>query len=143
MRWFVFTLLLLATQVLADSTATLTTDNGYIRQPMPGRTVTAGYLTLTNSGAKDVSLVSVTTDAFARAELHQHSHKDGMMRMEQVESIDIAAGTSVEMAPGGLHLMLFEASSELEIGQMVALQLHFSDGAQLLLTLPVKAMPKR
>ena len=143
MRLFLLTLLFLTTQVLADSTATLSAENGYIRQPMPGRTVTAGYFTLINTGAADVSLVSASTDAFARAELHQHSHKDGMMRMEQVEYIDIPAGASVELAPGGLHLMLFEPASALSIGQMIPVQLHFSNGQQLSLSLPVQAMPKR
>ncbi|MDX1392337.1 MAG: copper chaperone PCu(A)C, partial [Rheinheimera sp.] len=44
---------------------------------------------------------------------------------------------------GGLHLMLFEPTTELEIGQTVSLLLHFADGQQLTVAMPVVAMPKR
>ena len=143
MRVFISALLLLSSQVIADATTALSSENGYVRQPMPGRTVTAGYFTLHNHSTQPTLLTAASSSMFARAELHQHSHKDGMMRMEQVEEIAIAGGGSVELAPGGLHLMLFEPSKTLEIGQTVPVLLHFADGQQLTLALPVVAMPKR
>ena len=143
MRVFICALLLFSTQLLADVTAALKAEDGYIRQPMPGRTVTAGYFTLHNHSAQEARLTGASSNAFARAELHNHTHKDGMMRMEQVEQIVIASGDSIKLAPGGLHLMLFEPATELEIGQTVTVLLHFADGQQLTLALPVVAMPKR
>lgn len=141
MRWF-FTALLLSTQLFAAE-AVVTLDGGQIRLPMPGRSVSAGYFTLSNSSAQQMELTAVSSDAFKRIELHQHSHVDGMMRMEQIDSITIQAGKSVELAPGGLHLMLFEPVADLQAGQQVNLTLHFADGQQLLTSLPVVAMPKR
>ena len=141
MRAFIAAVLLFATQFAAAENISI--EDSQIRQPMPGRTVTAGYLTLHNHTAVEQQLVAVSSAAFARIELHQHSHRDGMMRMEQVEQIVIASGDSVKLAPGGLHLMLFEPATELEIGQTVAVLLHFADGQQLTLALPVVAMPKR
>nr|WP_245217416.1 copper chaperone PCu(A)C [Rheinheimera maricola] len=134
---------MLSLPLLADSTAALSTNNAYVRQPMPGRTVTAGYFVLHNHSAQDVRLIGASSSAFSRAELHSHSHKDGMMRMEQVDEIIIVSGGNVELAPGGLHLMLFEPVATLEIGQTVPMQLHFADGQQLTLAMPVVAMPKR
>ncbi|MDP2714895.1 copper chaperone PCu(A)C [Rheinheimera sp.] len=143
MRLLSTALLLLSMNVLADSGAAVSVTNEQIRQPMPGRTVTAGYLTLHNQSAQAIILKGASSPAFARTELHQHSHKDGMMRMEQVEQITVDAGESVEFAPGGLHLMFFEPTAALELDQAVPLSLQFADGQQLTLTLPVVAMPKR
>lgn len=143
MRVFICALLLLSTQLLADVTGGLTAEDGYVRQPMPGRTVTAGYFTLYNHSAQEARLTAASSNAFARAELHNHTHKDGMMRMEQIDELVIASGESIELAPGGLHLMLFEPATVLEIGQAVTVLLHFADGQQVTLALPVVTMPKR
>lgn len=143
MRVLFISLLIVALQAFAAAATPLVVEAGQVRQPLPGRTVTAGYFTLHNYSQMDVSLIAVNSSAFKRVELHQHSHKDGMMRMEQVEEISIAAGGSIELAPGGLHLMLFEPLVSLEIGQTVTVLLHFTDGQQLTVALPVVAMPKR
>lgn len=138
--WLVCFLCLMPAAMAAD---VLRVENGQIRQPMPGKTVTAGYFTLINDAAAAHSLVSVRSPAFKHAELHQHSHKDGMMRMEEVAQITVAANSSVTLAPGGLHLMLFQPQIELKAGQMIELQLQFADGTELSASLPVVAMPKR
>lgn len=142
MKWFFTALMLLSAQLFAAQ-AVVTLDNGQIRLPMPGRSVSAGYFTLKNSSEQQMVLTAVSSDVFKRIELHQHSHKDGMMRMEQIEQIVIAPGESTELAPGGLHLMLFEPTTALQVGQSVELILHFADGQQLAASLPVVAMPKR
>ena len=142
MKWF-FTALLLLSAPLFAAPAVVTIDNGQIRLPMPGRAVSAGYFTLHNSSEQQMVLTAVSSDVFGRIELHQHSHKDGMMRMEQIEHIVIPARGGVELAPGGLHLMLFDAPDTLQVGQSVELILHFADGQQLAASLPVVAMPKR
>lgn len=143
MRNILLVCLLCLMPAVAMAADELRVENGQVRQPMPGKTVTAGYFTLINSSDTARSLVSVHSPAFARAELHQHSHKDGMMRMEQVEQISVAAKSSVTLAPGGLHLMLFQPQTELKAGQMIALQLQFADGTELSVSLPIVAMPKR
>lgn len=143
MRLIYAALLLWSINVLADSSLAVSVTNGEIRQPMPGRTVTAGYLTLHNQSTQAIILTGASSPAFARTELHQHSHKDGMMRMEKVEQITVDVGGSVEFVPGGLHLMFFEPAAALEVEQTVPLSLQFSNGQELMLTLPVVAMPKR
>lgn len=143
MRLLLAAILLCSFQTLSATESALIVDNGQIRQPMPGRTVTAGYFTLYNHSEQDASLTGISSNAFERIELHQHSHKDGMMRMEKLDQITVAAGEKVSLAPGGLHLMLFEPAAELEIGQTVAVLLHFADGQQLTVALPIVAMPKR
>lgn len=118
-------------------------DNASIRQPMPGRTVTAGYFTLHNSTTEEQRLVAVSSPMFAKIELHQHLHLNGMMKMEQVDFITIPAQQSVVLQPGGLHLMLFEPVAVLQPGQMLEVELTFANGSLLKAEVPVVAMPKR
>ncbi|WP_215396591.1 copper chaperone PCu(A)C [Rheinheimera oceanensis] len=143
MRWFFAAMLMLSCAMFAKADPVFSVEDSQIRQPMPGRTVTAGYLTLYNRSAEAAKLVAASSSQFARVELHQHTHKDGMMRMEQISEINIDAGGSVAFEPGGLHLMLFEPTDTLEIGQQIPLTLEFADGQQLMLTVPVVATPKR
>ncbi|MAD74261.1 MAG: hypothetical protein CML20_05595 [Rheinheimera sp.] len=128
---------------LAANGAELIVADGQVRVPMPGRTVTAGYFTIQNNTAETVSLTAVKSSAFERAELHQHSHQDGVMRMEQIPHIAIEANTSVTLQPGGLHLMLFDPLQPLLVGESVNLSLTFSNGQQLELSMPLTEMPRR
>ena len=140
---FFAALLILSCALSAKADPVFSVEDSQIRQPMPGRTVTAGYLTLHNHSAEAAKLVAASSSRFARVELHQHTHKDGMMRMEQISEINIDAGGSVAFEPGGLHFMLFEPKDKLEIGQQIPLTLEFADGQQLMLTVPGAATPKR
>ena len=57
-------------------------------------------------------------------------HRDGMMKMRRVDEVVIAAHSSVALKSGGTHLMLFGVEMGLQAGDMIDLQLHFSDGSQ-------------
>ena len=83
------TLLAMLVTVFAGLAAAqeISIENGSIRQPMPGRTITAGYFTLHNATTEEQRLVAVSSPMFAKIELHQHSHQNGMMKMEQVLKI--------------------------------------------------------
>ncbi|MBV2130719.1 copper chaperone PCu(A)C [Arsukibacterium indicum] len=121
----------------------ITVTEGQVRVPMPGRTVTAGYFTINNNTSEAIKLLSADSAAFERAELHQHTHQDGVMRMEHVSHIDIAANGSVSLQPGGLHLMLFNPVQPLLAGESVMVVLRFSNGQQLELSMPLTEMPRR
>jgi hypothetical protein len=139
---FIFLVACAVISLAVDSAELIVTD-GHVRVPMPGRTVTAGYFTIQNNTAATVSLTAVESAAFERAELHQHSHQDGVMRMEQVPQIDIEANASVTLQPGGLHLMLFTPLKPLLAGESINISLQFSNGQQLELSMPLTEMPRR
>jgi len=139
---FLLTAIFALTGLPATATE-LTATEGQVRVPMPGRTVTAGYFTIHNNSSAAVKLLSAESAAFERAELHQHTHQDGVMRMEHVSDIEIAANSSVSLQPGGLHLMLFNPKQPLLAGESVTVVLHFNDGKQLELSMPLTEMPRR
>ncbi|MBE8716706.1 copper chaperone PCu(A)C [Cellvibrio polysaccharolyticus] len=93
--------------------------------PIPGQSVSAAYLTLSNNTPQDLVLTSVTLAEALRAEIHDHRMVDGMMQMRPTPDVQVPAGQSIEFAPGGLHVMLYGVSPALTAGDKVNLQLHF------------------
>lgn len=94
---------------------------------VPAGAHTAAYLTIANRGDVADELVAVRTDAGERVELHEtQAGDDGLMRMIEQPSIEIPARTSVELVPGGLHVMVFEARP-LDEGDAVTLELDFAE----------------
>lgn len=127
-----------------SSTATLAgvvVTDATIREMLPGRSMTAGYFSLNNETDAAAELVSASSPQFGSVELHQHSHKDGMMKMEQVQSVVVAAGEQVHFQPGGLHLMLFDAKTSVTPGQQIPLRLTFKDGQSIEVQASVSAIP--
>ena len=113
----------------------------FVRAPMPGAPNSAAFMTIHNDSDSPVSIVDATTPATEYCELHTHIHDDGVMRMRQVPRIEVPANGSVELKPGGLHVMLFNVKP-LKEGDQVELTLKLSDGKTETVTAPVKNLIK-
>lgn len=120
-RLFCAVLLSLATS--AASSCELTLESGWVRTAPPGATVMAGFGKLGNPGHVDSALARVESPDFGRVELHSMVMDGDVMRMRKVDRIDVKAGETVELKPGGLHLMLFEPKRELAEGSEIPLTL--------------------
>ncbi len=83
------------------------------------------YMTLMNHGTEMDRLLSITTEAAATAELHETKEVDGIVKMLPIDALDIANGGSVELKPGGLHIMLMGLNAPLKKGGTLKLQLIF------------------
>lgn len=119
-------LLLLSCLALATVSATaceLTLEGAWVRAAPPDATVMAGFGKLANPGRMDTALVSAASQDFGRVELHAMSMDGDVMRMRKLEKIEVKAGESVELKPGGLHLMLFEPKRDLPEGSRIPLTL--------------------
>ena len=92
--------------------------------------VRAGYMTIHNPQSKAVSIVSLRSNAFASIEIHQTIEQDGMMRMEQVRSLYIESNSSVQLAPGGLHLMMMNPSEPTQPGDLLEIVIVLDDGSE-------------
>jgi len=98
--------------------------------------VTAAYFTIKNSGAAD-RLVSVGIDASVAgmAQLHTMVMQGGTAMMQQVQGIDLPANGSVELKPGGFHVMIMNVKRPLRTGETIAIHLRFENAG----TVEVKA----
>jgi len=90
-----------------DATPVISVQNATLRLPAPGQTKGAAYFDVINLGGKDV-LLSAATPFSSRVELHTHLHEDGMMKMRQVDNVDIDPETVTHFKTGGLHVMIFD-----------------------------------
>jgi periplasmic copper chaperone A len=114
-----------------------------VRLPLPGRSVSAGYLTINNLSDQAVSVVAATSPWFEKVELHQHSYVDGMMRMQQIDRIVIAPNQTVHLQPGGLHMMLFTPKQSLALDQQVPIELQLDNGEKISVSAVVTKIPKQ
>jgi copper(I)-binding protein len=128
---------------MVSATSALQLENVTVRQPLPGKTVSAGYFSVTNPTNQPLQIVAVRSQSFAKTELHQHRMVDGMMKMEAVTQINIPANSTVHLQPGGLHLMLFRPEQALELGQQIPLEIELSSGDVLKTHAVVTRIPKQ
>ncbi|MBL4826620.1 MAG: copper chaperone PCu(A)C [Spongiibacteraceae bacterium] len=112
----------------------------YVRGLPPGQTTTAAFMRLFNTAKQAVEIVSVSTDSAKHAEIHEHLHRDGMMRMEKVKHFIVPAGGDVVLEPGGYHLMLLDLHKPLREGDIVKIQLVAKNGERISAQLPVRSV---
>ena len=117
----------------ADSTVVI--RDAWIREAPPNAQVLAGYAQIENTTDKADAIVTVSSTAFEKAEIHRSEVKDGVARMAQAKRLDLPPGQIVKLEPGGTHVMLFNPKSPLRAGQHVTLSFTLSSGK----TLSVKA----
>ncbi|MEZ4641694.1 MAG: copper chaperone PCu(A)C [Chloroflexota bacterium] len=134
-----FLLLLLLTAVFTACTPTLTeseslqVSGAWVR---PADEMSAAYLVITNNGRSAQQLVRVETTAANTAEIHETQMDGDLMQMRPVEAVEILAGETVQLKPGGEHIMLMGLTAPLVAGDTIMLTLTFDSGA----TLEVEAM---
>lgn len=101
----------------------------------------AAYLTIVNQGKADDRLVAATSSISSRVELHNTQIDDkGVMRMREVRGIDIPAGQTVKIAPGGYHVMLVDLRDPLVKGESFSLKLRFEKAGEREVTVPVRGI---
>ncbi len=98
----------------------------------------AAYMQIKNTTAADDQLLSVSSTV-ADAELHETTVQNDVASMQQVESINIPAGASVELKSGALHIMLMNANQDLKIGDTVSLTLKFKNAGEVIVSAVVTA----
>lgn len=101
----------------------------WVRLMPPGQATTAAFMTLRNTTSETLRIVSAESPVARVTELHTHEDDGGVMRMREVEAIEIPAEGEVELRPGGLHVMLIDLVEPLAEGQVVPITL-FVEGHQ-------------
>jgi len=86
----------------------------------------AVYLTVVNPGAESDRLLRVETAAARAAETHESLEENGVMRMvAHPDGFEVPAGGTLELAPGGKHIMLLEPKAPQDAAGTIPLTLHF------------------
>jgi periplasmic copper chaperone A len=106
------------------ATAGIVVIKAWARATPPGATTGAAYITLQNPGSTPDRLVNVTSAAAGSAMLHKTVEDGGVSKMEAMSG-DIPAGSTLEMRPGGTHIMLMGLTGPLKQGETLSVTLDF------------------
>ena len=109
----------------------------YARPTREGQLVSGGYLKLVNKGTAD-RLLSASSPAAGVTEIHSMTMDGNVMKMRQVDAIELAPGQTVELKPGGYHLMLMGLKAPLKAGDKVPLTLKFEKAGEVVVTVNVE-----
>ncbi len=133
-------LFLIVLLLAACSKQSLSINDAYVRAPVADRDVTAAFMTIVNDSEIDNALLTASSPAAEKVELHQHTHSDGMMRMRQVERIEIPAQASAVLEPGGYHMMLTGIKPELREQESIDIDLNFANGETVKVAAEVRSV---
>jgi periplasmic copper chaperone A len=124
--------------------ADVVVKDAWVRTSVPGQQATGAFMTLTAKNG--LKLVSIASPAAGVAEVHEMKMEGDIMRMRAVAGgLDLPAGKTVELKPGGYHLMLMDLKAALVKDSAIALTLVFKDAkgaeSKLELKVPVATKP--
>lgn len=108
----------------------LKVDSAWIREAPSTAKALAGYALLSNVGSKPVTVVSGSSSAFAKVEMHETVTENGIAKMRPIEKLEIPAKGKIEFAPSGKHFMLLEPKAALKNGDVVSVSLKDATGCQ-------------
>jgi periplasmic copper chaperone A len=118
----------------------LVIEGAFTRATLPNAPVGGGYLTITNNGDEADRLIAAVSAFSPDVQIHEMAVVNDVMQMRQIEEgIQIPAGESVSLAPGGLHLMFMQLETAFVEGETVPVTLTFENSGEIDIELDVRA----
>jgi len=111
--------------------AQLQIEKPWTRATAPGASVAGGYMVIRNAGSAADRLVSASSPAAAKVELHVHVNDNGVMKMREVRGYDVPAKGSFELKPGGAHLMFMNIKRPFKEGERLPVTLRFEKAGEV------------
>jgi len=120
--------------------ATIRIDGAWARRALmlDGSGTGAVYAALVNPGRAADALLAAEGDIAKSVEVHETFQDQGMAKMRPVKKIDVPPGRTVELKPGGYHIMLIGLTRDLKPGETVQLTLVFQHAGKIPVTAQVK-----
>ena len=134
----------LATMLFASAWAQqpITVSEQWARATVPSQKATGAFMKIT--ATQSSKLVAVSSPVAGVTEIHEMKMDKDVMRMSAVPVLDLPAGKTVELKPGGYHVMLMDLKNPLADKSNIPLTLTFEDAkgqkSQMVLQVPVRAM---
>ena len=126
----------------------VTVSDAWARSSPSGVTMGAAYFDITSVDDDSLVAVFVSSDIAARAEIHEvvkamdmgdgaSEMHDDAMSMQEMDALELPAGTLVQLGPGGYHIMLIDLAEPLVVGETFDLTLDFDQAPDLTVTVEV------
>ena len=138
-----FSAALLAGAAQAQTAAPVAAEGAWARASVQGQKATGAFMRLTANEA--TRLVRAESPAAGVTEVHEMKMDGDVMKMRAIPALDLPAGKTVELKPGGYHVMLLDLKAPLAKDTAVPLTLVFQDAkgaeSKLNLSVPVATTP--
>lgn len=116
----------------------------WARATPKGASVGGAYMTITNTGSVADRLVGGSSDVSSRFQIHEMSMDNGVMKMRPLDKgLEIKPGQTVELKPGGNHVMFVGLKRSLEEGQHVKAMLEFEKSGKVAVDFTVEGIGAR
>ena len=113
----------------------------WTRATPPSAPTGGGFLVIKNTGPTADRLVSARSPAAGAVQIHEMKMDGNVMRMRELEKgLEIPAGGTVSLAPGGFHLMMMGLKEPLKQGSTVPLTLIFENAGSIDVELTVESL---
>ncbi|NLY63792.1 MAG: copper chaperone PCu(A)C [Alcaligenaceae bacterium] len=124
----------------ASVQAEVVVENAWVRATVEGQQATGAFMDLTSK--KGGKLVEAKSDIAKTVEIHEMAMENDVMKMRQIESLDLPENSKVALKPGGYHIMFIDLLERVKENDEIAMQLFVvnTDGSQE--TIDVKAIAK-
>lgn len=119
------------------ATAQVAVADAWVRGTVAGQSATGAFMRIT--AGTDMALVAAASPVAKVVEVHEMKMEGGVMKMSAIERLPLPANRTVELAPGGYHVMLMGLAHPLKEGETVPIALTFADKAGKKQTVEVKA----
>ena len=123
MKPLIQSLFVAAALLSATAHAQVTVKDAWVRATVPQQKATGAFMQL--NAARDSKLVSASSPITPVVEVHEMIMQDSVMKMRQIPGLDLPAGKTVELKPGGYHVMLMDLKQPVKEGDTVPLTLVF------------------
>jgi len=136
MKKLVITALLTLT-ASAWAQTTVKVEDAWVRGTVAQQKATGAFMRLTAQNA--ARLVSASSPVAGVVEIHEMAMDKDVMKMRQIPGLDLPAGRTTELKPGGYHVMLMDLKQPMKAGDVVPMTLVFEDAAKQRFTQDIQA----
>lgn len=128
---------LMAITATAWAQTTVKVEDAWVRGTVASQKATGAFMRLTPSA--NARLVEAKSPVAGVVEIHEMTLEKDIMKMRQIPGLDLAADRTMELKPGGYHVMLMDLKQPLKGGEQVPITLVFEDDAKKRFTQDIKA----
>ena len=120
--------------------AQVTVKDPWVRATVSAQKATGAFMQITS--AQDARLVEARSPVAGVVEVHEMVMEKDVMKMRAVKGLDLPAGKTVELKPGGYHVMLMDLKEQMKEGATVPVTLVVEGKDKKRSTIEIKAPVK-
>lgn len=135
-QWAAAVSVAIALTAHAQRSAEVDVKSAWARPTVAGQTGTGAFMQLlSKDGAR---VLSASSDVAGVVEIHEMAMDGNVMRMRPMRSLDLAPGSTVQLKPGGQHMMLMDLKRPLTSGEKITVELRLETRDKKLVTQPIE-----